>query len=457
MIKEAPGIMKGWSSSKTASPENAVAVESLVKRLIDEHRAGNNNAVPTTFEYNCMLEVWSKSGAGAFAAERCEQILAEMEERYQAGDSNVQPNLSSFKPVLMAWRHVDESYSSYRAQRVLEWMVRIYQDGQNDLALPDSDCFDIVLQSWSRSGDKQASRNAEKLLGFMEKFSRETDSPKLEPRTTSFNAVLGAWSRSTSKDHSWKRVCDIFGFMEHLYYDQGNERVQPDAATYSIVLGALARSGDEKAAPKADSILKRLEKEYKAGNIAWKPDTILFNSAMGCWTKSKASRAYRCARSVLDRQRNLYESGCEDCKPDIFGFTSVLSSCASEPGDRRERAKAFNVALATFQELELRSDEFGSPNHVTYGTMIKACARLLPYGSALRQKWTRKLFAECAVRGQVGDMVLSRLREAATPEEYREMTQGHSRSNIPSKWSRNVVNENNYRRKVVENRNRAKV
>jgi len=455
MIKSAPEIMKGWTSSK-AGTENAVAVEALVKRLVEESKAGNMAAIPHTFEYNAMLESWARSGSGVFGAERCEQILTQMEERYQSGDSNVQPNLASFKTVLMAWRESGESYSSYRAQRVLDWMIRLHSEGKNDLVLPDSDCFDIVLQSWSHNLAPEAPSNAEKLLGGMEKLSRERGSTILAPRTVSFNAVLGAWSRSKDK-LAWKRACSILDFMENLYYVEGNKRVKPDAATYSIFMSALARSGDDASAPQADAVLRRVEKEHKAGTLAFQPTTILFNSAMGCWSKSNAQGAYRRARSILDRQLNLYQAGCDECRPDVFGFTSVLSSCASESGEKKDRASAFNVALATFQELDSRSEEFGAPNHVSYGTMLKACVRLLPSGSPLRKKWTKKLFQECKARGLVGDMVLSRLREAASPVEYKELMEGNSKGEVPKSWKRNVNEKNQYRRKVGANRKRAEV
>jgi hypothetical protein len=423
----------------------------LVKRLVDESKAGNPKATPTTCDYNFMLEVWAKSGEGAFAAERCEQILTQMQERYEAGDSNVQPSLSSFKVVVMAWRESGESYSSYRAQRILEWMIQLYKEGKNDQALPDSDCFDIVLQSWSRSNIKEAPWNADKLLGVMEKLYEETQSENLRPNSLSFNAILGALGKSKDPK-AWRRMCHVLGLME------GNGRVEPDVATYHIVLGALARSSDSKSiAPKADSILRSIEKKYKAGLLSWNPDTILFNSAMGCWSHSNTGGAFRKARSILDRQLFLFNNGCEECRPDVFGFTSVLSSSASEPGDRTTRLKAFNVALSTFQQLVQHSDEFGNPNHVTYGTMLKACVRLLPQGCAERKRWTRQLFEECKAKGLVGDMVLSRLREAATPEDYQELMQGHSKQTLPKAWTRNVHEKNEYKRKVAANRKRAEV
>ena len=457
MIQATPEIMKGWRSSKVSGTENAIAVEGLVKRIIDENKAGNPKVVPpSTFDYNCLLEGWARSGAGSFAAERGEQILTEMEERYQDGDINVQPDLSSFKAVLMAWRESGSSYSAHRAQRVLSWMLRLYEEGTNERVLPDSDCFDIVLQTWSRSKDKMAPRYAEKLLGEMEKVSQSTQSKRLKPRTVSFNAVLGSWYKSKEK-FAYKRVCSILEFMENLYYVEKNERVKPDAATYSIVMGSLAKAADVRGAKKADKILRRLEKEYKAGNLSWEPDTILFNTAIGCWTKSRSEGAYRKARSILDRQLHVYNSGSKKCRPDVYGYTSVLSSCAVEPGNRKEKDKAFNVATSTFTELEQRSEEFGSPNHVTYGTMLKACAHLLPPSSPLRKQWTRRLFEDCAKNGQVGDMVVSRLREAASLPEFKELMQGYTRNSLPRAWTRNVKEKNDYRRKVVKKRQRAEI
>jgi hypothetical protein len=291
----------------------------------------------------------------------------------------------------------------------------------------------------------------------MEKLSRATQSTKLAPRTVSFNAVLGAWARQQKNPKVWRRTVEILGFMEKLYHLEGNLRVAPDLVTYHIVLGALSRSVDPNIAPTADLILRSIEKKFEAGELSWKPDCILFNSAMGCWAKSNKGGAYRTTRSILDRQLSLYNNGCEECRPDVFSFTSVLSSCASEPGDRSERSKAFNVAVATFRQLVQHPDERCAPNHVTYGNMLKACARLLPQGSLERQRWARQLFQDCAEKGLVGDMVLSRLREAATPSEYRALMQGHSKRTLPKSWTRNVHEKNEYRRKHTGNRKRAEV
>ncbi|KAL3911693.1 MAG: hypothetical protein SGARI_001520 [Bacillariaceae sp.] len=501
MIADSHQILKGWTRlSKTAesvhsssnnktkkrntynnnkkdkvvvvpSKDNAVASENLLRRLVQEARAGNPQANPTVADYNCILETWGRSNGGVFAAERCEAILTQMQNQYELeGDRLVQPNLSSFKICIMAWKHAGgDSLSSFRAQRVLEWMINLYDTGKNDLAFPDQMCFDSVLQSWSRNTHKQAPNYAEKLLGTMETLSNqeETGYPhRIRPRTLSYNAILGAWSRA-SPNHSstsnfkvtgkgsnnnsygdskaWLRACDVLSFMENDHFVEGNQDVAPDLVSYHIVTGALARSGNPDAAPKADKILKYVEKQHKEGILSFKPDTFLFNSAMGCWAHSNKKGAWRKARSILDRQISYFNQGTKACKPDVFGFTSVISTCASESGNKDDKAKAFNVALSTFRQLSHQQEEYGSPNEVTYGAMLGCVAKLLPFGSPERKKWTKKLFRECAANGMVGGMVLARVKEASSSnQEYKELMSGHTKGSFPKSWSRNV--ENNQRR-----------
>jgi hypothetical protein len=263
--------------------------------------------------------------------------------------------------------------------------------------------------------------------------------------------------------------------MEHLA-ENGDRAVRPDSASYSTVMTALANSGKSLgggdpagAARKADALLRKVEEGYAlaaagygsvvdGGAPAVEPDTILFNTAMSCWSRSYVSGSYRRARSILDRQIALHEKhGCAACKPDVYGYTTVISACAAECGDKRERSRAFSVALQTFRQLQQLPDNGGDdsslPNHVTYGAMLKACAKCLPASSPLRQKWSKRVFQDCCEAGMVGDMVVSKLREAVPPDVYRELMQGHSKRSLPSEWTRNVIETNEFRKKRANNNN----
>lgn len=454
MLDSAPELIYAWAHLD--SKECALKVESLVKRVVDERRAGNLEATATLDDYNTLIEGWARSRAGTAAAERCEQILMEMQSEH----SDVKPDMDSFKSTLMAWRVSTDVSAATRAQRVLEYMLELYTTGQNTLACPDSDCFDICLQLWARSGSKDAPKQTENLVIAMERLHKATDSKKLQPRTTSFNAVLAAWSRSHDPN-AIKHILEVLRFME-THAQLGDTSIEPDMISYSTCISGLARLGGSAAT--AESLLRKVEEGVKSGNehdsnVKLMPDSILYNTVINCYARRPAPGGYRKARSVLDRQMNHYHDGAGNsgnkCKPDVYGFTSVLASCAMEP---REKYKAFQVALATFQQLR-HSMEYGAPNQVTYGTMMKCCARLLGPGTPQRRKWTKTVMELCIADGCVGDMVMSRFREAASPDLFREIMDGVPKKQLPADWTRHVdvKMDSSRKKKNTQNRRRAEV
>jgi hypothetical protein len=74
-------LMSAWASapeklilSSDNGRERALAVEGLLKRMIDERRAGNTEAIAVTEDYNVVMKAWSLSGEGSKAAMRVEQV-----------------------------------------------------------------------------------------------------------------------------------------------------------------------------------------------------------------------------------------------------------------------------------------------------------------------------------------------------------------------------------------------
>ena len=373
----------------------------------------------------------------------------------------------------MAWRHSGVDYAPIRAQRILEWMIRLHSTGENPHALPDQDCFDMVMQLWSRSRDPKAPQQTEQLLSVMEGLHRSTGLSQLKPRKTTFNAVLAAHSKSLHP-HAVSRAADILALMELLA--ETDPSVAPDTATYNTIMNGYARNSHRmdpvQVAKQADAFLRHVvdvckqqqqqqeeefeavpltrnnnNKEIRASRPRIQPDTILFNTAIGLWAKTGRPGSFRKARSILDRQLDLalcYRS--EVVVPDVVGVTSVLQSCASETQDK---ARAWDVALATYRQLQ--NDKIGCcANHVTYGTMIKACGRLLP--KEARRKWLRVIFQDAIQAGSVGEMVVSKLREAATPDLYRELMQGHSKKQLPVEWTCHVQEQSDYRSHPLGNK-----
>jgi hypothetical protein len=51
-------------------------------------------------------------------------------------------------------------------------------------------------------------------------------------------------------------------------------------------------------------------------------------------------------------------------------------------------------------------------------------------------------------------MVLSKLREATTNEEFKTLMQGYTKRTIPRAWTHSVHEKSEYRRKAMENTDR---
>jgi hypothetical protein len=93
----APMLMSAWATAPAVAPagrqrsvhsngggaaagihrgkERAMEVEKLLKRMIDERKAGNVEAIVKTADYNAVMKSWVMSGeTGGGAAERVEQV-----------------------------------------------------------------------------------------------------------------------------------------------------------------------------------------------------------------------------------------------------------------------------------------------------------------------------------------------------------------------------------------------
>lgn len=474
MCTQAPHLLSAWAQNPYVSHTNnkgglsdavfphhgrecAETCERILKRLVDERRAGNNNAIANTHIYNLIIDIWSKSGEKGAAAQRAEEILVSMQLAYNQGVPEVQPDLSSFKLVLTAWsRAKGEEYAPHRAQRLLEWMISLYDSGANDAIQPDAECYEMVLSTWANSGHKDAPKKTEQLIMIMDR-RYQADHSCAKPTRVHFHQVVATWSKSIEHNHSSSssaakvtsqntyaalRAQDILHHM--TVFARKDQDLEPSICTYGSVISAWAKSKTEDCGQRADAILRMVEKRATASAtklcqnhsdaLVFFPDTIMFNQVIDAHSKESSSpKSYRRARAVLDRQRRLYKAGygqSHKCKPDVYSYTAVLSACASVNGTRKDRLLAFQVARDTYLDM-LRANI--SPNHVTYGTLLKACARLLPEGKEKR-KYTREYFRKACADGCVGEMVMNRLGEAASCAQYDGLLKGITKSTLPEEW-----------------------
>ncbi len=147
----------------------------------------------------------------------------------------------------------------------------------------------------------------------------------------------------------------------------------------------------------------------------------------------------------------LYQAGYKDARPNEVTYTSVLNSCAftAALNERTKRKALFDTAIFTLQELQ--ASRYGAPNDVAYGTFIQACANLLSKDDEMLRAVIEEAFQQCCKDGQVGEMVLHHLRDAAPGDLFDELLSAalgvakekmdFDRVNIddlPAEWRRNV-------------------
>lgn len=429
-------IMQAWSHSGKFCKDHAMAIERLISRMVIERKAGNEEALVTLEDYNCLLEGWAKSGAGEAAALRCEAILDGMKQ------SHLQPDLQTYKAVLMSWYNCPDGKGAEAGQKVLEEIVQTYQKGGNENILPDADCFDSVLQSYGKSYHENAPEAAEKLLFAMHRLYEAGG--RCMPSSTSFNAVIAAWSRS-QKPQAVSRIGKIFSFMENL----GDPALRPDSYTYATIMGTLAKHRNRKeASTMAQHYLSHAISQYekmKGGPKRFPLKAILFSTAIGCLSKSNLSGSFITAAAILQTQEAVYKGDRHNpARPDVFSYASVIDCCSRETDPTLQR-DAFNLARRAYQSLE----ENATPNHVSYGIMLKAVAGLLP-NNDLRRRWTRRVFEDACRDGCVGDMVITRVRQAATPALFKDLMQGQNKKRLPHEWTRNLPSNSRGQRQRAE-------
>jgi hypothetical protein len=161
-------------------------------------------------------------------------------------------------------------------------------------------------------------------------------------------------------------------------------------------------------------------------------------------SKSKNEGKAQKALRMLRRMDKLYQAGNKEARPCEITYTAVLNSCAFPAVlDQRTRRKALDTAIFTLKELQ--SSRYGQPNQVTYGTFMKACANLLRDDDEMRREVIERAFQQCCRDGQVGEMVLAYLRQAAPPDLYKKLLADFIRSgatisveDLPQEWRCNV-------------------
>lgn len=453
---ELVSMMTAWSKRINKDATAHVALESLLKRLIDERRAGNDDAKASAYEYNMVISAWTEvaqhnSKNGKQASERALYILRLLQRAHDVEQrSELLPTSFSFNKVLAALSHAKDWR---KAKTTLRWMEALYQQGLNRNAKPQENAYTYVLNAIADSGEPDAGMEAEQLFlrmketgiepatihytvaikSWMRQASRQGaeqaeqlfNSMNVQPDIFTYGSVLNAWAVSGMRQYGAERADAI---MQRLREDP---IVDPNPYAFNVNMNAWSRSGTAKAvdrtealleemysrnltvdwftynvylqtlsahgsvpgvAQKADGVLRMMLKRSKEGEERLRPNRFSYNSVIGAWSRSRSSAAPMQAFKVLQL---LLED--KTVKPDAFSFNQVLN-CFSR-SQQRGAAITCETLLADWHKAYDRGLVSAKPGCIAYTTVISAWARSVETGGADRAEQILRFMEDRAAAG----------------------------------------------------------
>lgn len=202
---------------------NAHRAEEILLEYVEEYR---NNEVPPPTRDMCLsvLSCWSKSKSTR-RGYRAEKLLLLME----GNDAFPKPDMSCYIATLHCLATSKKSDSAKRAEALLK---------RSELAQgvePNLTAFTCVLVAWARSDNPLAHNDAERIY-------REIENRGMEPDRFVLAGLITAWGRSNVED-SIIKVEEYFQRMKNSVHEpatNGNNRLKPTVVEYTATIQAYA-------------------------------------------------------------------------------------------------------------------------------------------------------------------------------------------------------------------------
>jgi hypothetical protein len=208
-VEAITGLMGAWA--RKHSVDAALTIEKLLKRIIDDMKAGNTAIAIRTQHYVLLLDAWSKSNSPG-AAERAQQIHDKMVQEYnETRNLDIRPSVLSCTILTNAWAKSNQTHAPAMADRVLQKMVDAYKRGDTFMK-PDAVTFSTVMDAFSRSPSipgPEACRKCEELFHLMDELG-------VRKNVYTFSALQNSYARS-GLPNGMERAMEILETMLGLY------------------------------------------------------------------------------------------------------------------------------------------------------------------------------------------------------------------------------------------------
>jgi len=474
------------NSHDANAPELA---EGILERMHHVSKTGViANMKPTTTTYNAVLHALSRAPRPqrATCAKRAEEILSDMLKRSKDGDASVSPNARTWAAVLRAWSQSGLPNAAEETQRVLNKMEDLHRicDG----ILPNYVCYTTAMGAWGQSRSEGSLNQMEAILKMMEDTFSTSGNSDMRPNTISYVTAIDSFVRQKHENAAERAQATVDRMIKLYRLNQGH--VKPTKIVLNTLIHAWSKSDKPNSAEKAEQIFKWMETQHRNGDELLRPDEITICAVLNAWANQaktggakRAQKIWELTKSVSLEKRGFpltinmpnivinaiaksgdlqaaqkaeavllsvesdFEEGRQTIQPDVATYSSVLNACAFQyRGSKEDKAESLDISLRTY-----RKSLSAHPNNVTFGTILKAIANLMPLGDK-REVLVREIFDQCADAGLVDEFVLKQVRRGS-PALYFDLieTPGHGDdsheqedidailNSVPTEWSSNVV------------------
>jgi hypothetical protein len=474
--------------SITSTDSNVVdQAQGIFDRMFETYvKTDDSTYCPTVEVYNLILEAHAYS-RNVDGAQKAQSILSRMEDPENA--LIARPNGDSYVNVMDAYAMRKEPQMVHA---MLDQQQHRYETTNDESVKPTIDGQNKLIKAYGIIGDIDRAESIFRSLLVGGASSNDVDddgtATNMKADHKSWVQIMKAYvaiaaskeSQRQQKYDAIEKVQSLLYEMSHLYETTGDEDYRPRTDAYNALIKAVGTKHGKEGAQEAESIMFDMMDRYqKDGEVHVKPNDQTFRSVMSAYqsrfigstaakveqllqiqegflgtfdertyylgmtiiSKSNDSKkAIRVKRMVDKFKQYLADNGKARLSGSLYYslYYNQLRACAySTDGTAEEKFEAFQIAVATYKELQRLSEKELGPSSVMM--FLKACSNLVPPNEK-RDVVVKKIFKDCCKKGLVTDFVLAEFSRAASEGLQLEVLGGFLEDDIriPEDWSRNL-------------------
>eukprot|EP00980_Cylindrotheca_fusiformis_P028627 scaffold22620_cov131-Cylindrotheca_fusiformis.AAC.22 len=383
-VETTTGLMAAWV--RRQSVEAALTVEQLLKRVVDDMRAGNPDVHVTARMYTIAIDAWAKSGANG-GAERAQTIHDSMIEMYkQSGDPLLAPSTISFNTVMNGWRRCSDDRAVAKAEEILKQMI----EWEGDDVKPDALSFSTLMDAYARARNPNAVERAEELFEMMVQLG-------VKRNVYTYSALQNVYVRSGRNEAPAKALAVLHRMLD--LFSNGDVFAKPNCISYNAVLNAYSRTRKKESAQFCHEMLQRMELPVEKGGYDVEPDRLSYaltiltcsrcpDAALGAdLAEANLNKMERRAKVEAQKREEVSSAAPPAVTLDLECFNVVLTALS-----RSRKADAVSRCLAIIKRMERYAEEGHSqvrPSIRSWNAMLNALSR--SKGNCLGEKAERVL------------------------------------------------------------------